>query len=102
MDRQAWIAVTLCVLGLIGWQYYMAQNMPPAAPPQAAVSPAPDLATATPAPTAAPATPAVPLEAAAPAGAEAAPQFEQKIETLRNGDVELRLTNRGGGMFVAM
>jgi YidC/Oxa1 family membrane protein insertase len=98
MDRQAWIAVTLCVLGLIGWQYYMAQNMPPAAPPpQVVASPAPEAAaTATPAPAA---TPAAPLEAAAaPATGEAAPQFEEKIETLRNGDVALRLTNRGGGI----
>jgi YidC/Oxa1 family membrane protein insertase len=96
MDRQAWIAVTLCVLGLIGWQYYMATNMPPPAPPQAAASPAPELATATPAPAA---TAAAPVEAAATTTpVEAAPEFEEKIETLRNGDVELRLTNRGGGI----
>ena len=26
MDRQAWIAVALCVAGLIGWQFYMASS----------------------------------------------------------------------------
>ncbi len=34
--------------------------------------------------------------------AEAAPSFEEKIETLRNDDVELRLTNRGGGIKEAV
>ncbi|MDQ6656077.1 MAG: hypothetical protein M3Y80_09720, partial [Verrucomicrobiota bacterium] len=107
MDRQAWIAVTLCVLGLIGWQFYMTSHAPPrvaTAPPRAAVSPSPSDA-----PQPAPAanvdpTPAVPAAAAAatPAapGAAVTP-FEEKTETLRNGDIELRLTNRGGGISEA-
>ena len=98
MDRQAWIAVTLCVLGLIGWQYYMVSNAPPVAPPAqqlAQSSPAPDAPTATPALVT---PPAAPGDAIANTAVEAAPEFEEKIETLRNGDVELRLTNRGGGI----
>ncbi len=98
MDRQAWIAVTLCVLGLIGWQFYMATHTPPAVPPQAAASRPPELATPTPAPAAA-AAPAAPApDAVASTPVEAAPEFEEKIETLRNADLELRLTNRGGGI----
>jgi len=33
-----------------------------------------------------------------PINAEPTPSFSEKIETLRNADVELRLTNRGGGI----
>ena len=29
MDRQAWIAVTLCVVGFVALQVYNAKNMPP-------------------------------------------------------------------------
>ena len=68
-----------------------------AAPPQVAASPAPELRPPRRATAAAPA--ATPAEAVAATSVEAdAPQFEEKIETLRNGDVELRLTNRGGGI----
>ncbi|CAN5489420.1 membrane protein insertase YidC [soil metagenome] len=102
MDRQAWIAVTLCVLGLIGWQFYMSSHAPP---PR--VAPAP-VATATPeatpssiaAASAAP-VPGAPPPAVAGLEAETLQPFEEKIETLRNGDVELRLTNRGGGISEA-
>ncbi|HEX8281059.1 MAG TPA: membrane protein insertase YidC [Chthoniobacterales bacterium] len=102
MDRQAWIAVTLCVLGIFGWQFYMARQVPP--------PPGPAIAEASPAPGAEPTgtpAPAQPLEAAAsPAPAvvaaapapEATPSFEEKTETLANADVELLLTNRGGAI----
>ncbi|CAN5529382.1 membrane protein insertase YidC [soil metagenome] len=106
MDRQAWIAVTLCVLGLIGWQFYMAQHAPPVLPP-----PAPALVPdAAPSPTAAAAaTPADPAAVAATdpatsdpaAAAELEADFVEKIEPLRNSDVELRLTTRGGGIVEA-
>ena len=26
MDRQAWIAITLCVIGLVAWQVYMVKH----------------------------------------------------------------------------
>src|SRR5439155_10306899 len=37
-----------------------------------------------------------------PKATEAVPSFPEKIETLRNSDVELRLTNRGGGIKEAV
>jgi len=42
------------------------------------------------------------LPEAAPEGAESLPSFAEKIETLRNSDVELRFTNRGGGIAEAV
>src|SRR5437899_4013610 len=39
---------------------------------------------------------------AAPQGAESVPTFAEKVETLRNSDVELRFTNRGGGIAEAI
>jgi YidC/Oxa1 family membrane protein insertase len=44
--------------------------------------------------------PAVPE--ATPKSTEPVPSFAEKIETLRNSDVELRLTNRGGGIKEAV
>lgn len=93
MDRTAWIAVTLCVLGLVGWQIYIARQMPPrpaiaSATPSVAPSATPEL-TATP--------PTPPTAATAPA-ASAAPAFAEKSETLRNSDFEIHLTNRGGAI----
>ncbi|MBA3761932.1 MAG: membrane protein insertase YidC [Chthoniobacterales bacterium] len=114
MDRQAWIAVTLCVLGLIGWQIYMTSHAPRVLPAPAAASASPSANdSGAPSPSASIATAASPLAQgtvsppsapAAPATAEPAnpaPAFEEKLETLRNEDVELRLTNRGGGISEA-
>ena len=99
MDRTAWIVVILCVVGLVGWQIYVAKQMSP--------RPAPiNVASGQPSPTATPkvfepsATPAVPETA--PKAAEPVSSFAEKIETLRNSDVELRLTNRGGGIKEAV
>src|SRR4051812_38430191 len=108
MDRQAWIAVTLCVLGLIGWQVYVTTHPTRLAPaPVAAASPK---ATSVPSPAAssAPVTtpngatpaPAAPDQTGTPAP-ESPPVFEEKLETLANADVELRLTNRGGAISEA-
>ena len=105
MDRTAWIAITLCVLGLIAWEIWIARQPlpPPAVAP--APSPAAPLASGTPfasAP-AAVATPAPQPAAVATAAPGATPaQFEEKTETLRNSDVELHLTNRGGGVSEAI
>jgi len=108
MDRQAWVAIILCVIALAGWQVYVAKHAPP--------MPAPTLASPSPAP--APATPAVPLPTAASSGSTASqppepgvpPQkatptpapFVEKTTTLRNADLELLLTNRGGGIAEAV
>lgn len=99
MDRTAWIVVILCVVGLVGWQVYVAKQMSP--------RPAPiNVASGQPSPAA---TPKVLEPSPTPAVAETTPKtaepvssFAEKIETLRNSDVELRLTNRGGGIKEAV
>ena len=103
MDRQAWFAVTLCVIGFIALQIYNAKRMPPPVP--AAVSPTPaaapenqSAATASEPPAASPAPEAIPT----PSPAASFPPFAEKLEALRNEDVELRLTNRGGGISEAV
>src|SRR5204863_9289889 len=80
------------------WEWWIAKQAPRPRPATAALSPTPTpLAgtSASPVPLA-PSSPA-PAPAGTPA-AEATPAFAEKNETLRNDDVELRLTNRGGGI----
>src|SRR6184192_1341142 len=101
MDRTAWIAIILCVIGLVVWEWWVAKQTPrprPRPPTSAQLSPAPT-------PLAGTSPSAVPLTASSPPSAatgtpapEATPAFAEKIETLRNDDVEFRLTNRGGGI----
>jgi YidC/Oxa1 family membrane protein insertase len=105
MDRQAWIAIALCVLGLIGWQVYTVSHPPPRV--QAIVLPTPTPATvsqtsttASPAPFVSPVPGAVSTPTPAPVAS--VPPFAEKIEPLRNSDVELRLTNRGAGISEAV
>jgi len=97
MDRTAWIVVILCVIGLLTWTWWTSQHQPPRPAPSALPpTPVPSAAaSASAAPLTSPST--VPAPTAAPA-AEAAPAFAEKSETLRNDDLELRLTNRGGGI----
>ncbi len=102
MDRTAWIVVALCVVGLVVWEVYLAKQMAP--------RPAPVTAThGQTSPTATAVDPRAfafssPLASpeAAPQGAESAPTFAEKVEMLRNSDVELRFTNRGGGIAEAV
>jgi YidC/Oxa1 family membrane protein insertase len=100
MDRTAWIAVALSVVGLVLWELYLVKQTPPrrapgtAAPQQ--ISPVPTAAGSVSTPPVV-AAPAIPSKAT-----ETAPSFPEKIETLRNSDVELRLTNRGGGIKEAV
>ncbi|MFL6590082.1 MAG: membrane protein insertase YidC [Chthoniobacterales bacterium] len=102
MDRQAWIAVTLCVLGLLGWYAYTASHMPPPRQgPVPSVSPTPAaVADASATPSASPAPGTVNTATATPAPSAAA--FVEKSEVLANGDLELRLTNRGGAITEAV
>ncbi len=99
MDRQAWIAVTLCILGLIGWQIYTLQHPRPL--------PARVVASPTPAAVAAASATPEPELGATPAPNESRPKptpaaFAEKTATLRNDDLELLLTNRGGGIAEAV
>src|SRR5215212_614816 len=104
MDRQAWIAISLCVLGLIGWYAYSATHLPPPAP--VAPRSTPGLTTdSSPSVTAAPSASAAPVTSSAspsPAPTESLPTFAEKSETLVNSDVELHLTNRGGAIAEAV
>ena len=95
MDRTAWIVVTLCVVGLIAWYIYAGKQMPPARPSTATASPTPPPV----AEASASARPYLsPSPVPTPTPVQPGPTFPEKIETLRNADVELRLTNRGGGI----
>jgi YidC/Oxa1 family membrane protein insertase len=103
MDRQAWIAVTLCVIGFAALQIYNAKHIPPPVP--AAISPTPAVvpenqstATASQPPSVSPAPGTIPT----PSPVASIPPFAEKSETLRNDDVELRLTNRGAGIREAV
>ena len=93
MDRKAWIAVTLSVIGLLASLYYNSTHQPPPAPPAA-----PPPAAVTPAITAAPA-------AEAPANAPAAPataSLPEQTEEIANGSMTLRFTSHGGGIAQAV
>src|SRR6266567_4297048 len=100
MDRTAWIVVALCAIGLVVWEVYLAKQM--------AHRPAP--AGATPTQVSPSATPTIlgpspsttPVVEVTPGAHEPAPSFAEKIETLRNSDLELHLTNRGGGIKEAV
>src|SRR5438128_5698212 len=99
MDRTAWIVVALCVVGLVLWEIYLAKQMTPR-PAPVSVAPGQTSATATPV-ILAPSPSPTPVAEAAPSSAPT-PTFAEKIEALRNSDVELRLTNRGGGIKEAV
>src|ERR1051325_3507056 len=91
MDRTARIAVAVCVIGLVLWEVYVAKQMQPRPAPIVQSSPTPTVS-----PQAAPSVTASP--SVSPAPAETVAEFAEKIETLRNSDIELELTNRGGGI----
>ena len=109
MDRQAWIAVTLCVIGLVAWQWYFTVKYPvhPATAAVSSASPASDPALAeTSSAPGAPGTGQVTGSqttkegpAPAPASVETAPE---KIETVLTPQIELRFTNLGGGIADAI
>jgi YidC/Oxa1 family membrane protein insertase len=101
MDRTAWIVVGLCLIALVGWEWWIAKQTPP--------RPTPVSSTATPVPTVAQpevnpapaATIALATPSATPSPAATIPPAEVKIERLVNADVELDLTNAGGGIAKA-
>ncbi|MEO6873087.1 MAG: membrane protein insertase YidC [Chthoniobacterales bacterium] len=107
MDRQAWIAIVLSVLGLIGWQVYTLQHPTPRLPAHALASPSPG-ATATASSTAGSTTPLAEATATPPPNEPAATPaptpfaFAEKTATLRSADLQLLLTNRGGGIAEAV
>ncbi|MEO8439906.1 MAG: membrane protein insertase YidC [Spartobacteria bacterium] len=109
MDRQAWIAIALCIAGLIGWQVYMVKH-PTVPPAKVVAAPSPSVsASASPGPGAASGSTesritgaGAPADAATPAPTATPAAFVEKTTTLRNADLELLLTNRGGGIAEAI
>src|SRR5207244_13428201 len=91
MDRTAWIVVALCVVGLVLWEIYLAKQMA-SRPTPVGAAPGQTSATATPAILASSPSP-TPVADAAPSS-EPTPSFAEKIKTLPQSDVELRLTTR--------
>ncbi len=91
MDRKAWIAVTLSVLGLLGWYYYFGILNPP--------KPAPRPATAQASPTATPVSEAsVPAATPDVAAATPAPVIAAQTETLSALNSSYVFTNDIGGI----
>ena len=105
MDRQAWIAIILVVIGLAAWQVYVAKHIPPPAPvaPLPSVSPSVGR-TASAAPTAVPGTTESPSPSSVlPEKTTPTPApFVEQTTMLRNADLELLLTTRGGGIREAI
>ncbi len=113
MDRQAWIAVTLCILGLIAWQVYSVKHPAPL-PPKVLASPTPrtvagqaSASPGSPVPASAAASPGSTESRSAGIGSSNAPTptptpFVEKTATLSNGDLQLLLTNRGAGIAEAI
>jgi YidC/Oxa1 family membrane protein insertase len=101
MDRTAWVAVILCVIALVLWEWWTVGHAPPR-PLAITASPAPvsSVSPVTPSATTAPLASA--LAASTPTPAATIPSFALKTETLSNGDVELHFTNRGGGISEAI
>lgn len=101
MDRQAWIAISLCVLAFFGYEVYVTRYAPRTPVPVTVASPTPGIAatpSAAPSPTGSPAALAGSPAASPAPSASPVEAFAEKTEPLRNDDVELRLTNKGGGI----
>ena len=101
MDRTAWFVISLCVVGLVAWEWWIAKQAPRRPAPAVATSATPAASPLT-SPSAAPSVSAAPIASATPAATATPAAFAEKTETLRNNDVELRLTNRGGGIAEAV
>jgi YidC/Oxa1 family membrane protein insertase len=101
MDRTAWVAIILCVIGLVVWEGWIVRQS--ALKPATATAPSVPVS---PTPAVAASAAATPLASAAPlvtpSPAPTTPAFSQKTETVRNFDVELHITNRGGGISEAV
>src|SRR4029453_13158932 len=97
MDRTAWIVVSLCVIGLAFWTWYTGKQLPPRPAPTTLSATATPLPAVSASPIPSSASSPVPAVRATPS-ASPTPSFERQVQVLRNDDVELTVTNRGGGI----
>lgn len=102
MDRTAWIAVILCVVGLFAWQIWTSRQAVPRPATATTPSPAGPGIGVTPAASVAATVAAQPAVASTAAPGATPVAFAERTETLRNSDVELHFTNRGGGIAQAI
>ncbi len=91
MDKKAWIAITLCILGMIGWNYYLSTL------PQPAPKPTPYRQQQQPA-TVEPARQQVVAAATSAAPAKPVESVAEQLETLTLPQMIVRFTNLGGGI----
>jgi YidC/Oxa1 family membrane protein insertase len=106
MDRTAWIVVAFCIFGLVLWEVYSFKQVQPrpvpSSTPAATGSPA-VTALESPGPSASPS--GVGPSPSPPASVQPSPSvapFAEVTDTIRNSDLELHLTNRGGGIAKAV
>ena len=116
MDKQAWIAVTLCLVGLVAWQIYFSSKYPPV---PVAPKTAPATAGATPGAGATPATAKEEMptivsgkpdfvdnrkEVALPAApaTPTTPAAPEQTEVITTPQIELHFTSLGGGIAAAI
>lgn len=93
MDRKAWIAIILSIIGLVAWQWAITVYYPPVPVDPAAAA---TVATASPAPTAE-ATPAASAPEP-PVLASSAPVISAQTESLQTENAEYVFTNDRGGI----
>lgn len=99
MDRQAWIVVILCFIGLFVWQFYYASRY--IAPPTESEEVIEEVVDADAPPTSEPAPPVEP-PADAPELEPTEPEIEEQTAVLSNEVVEFIFTNRGAGIREAV
>jgi len=90
LDRTSWIGILVCILGLVGWQWYMNKYHPPRP-----VTPPALTADASPTPPPAPAAP-TPAPTASPAYIP--PQLSARTETVGTPSAEYVFSNDSGGI----
>lgn len=95
MDKKAWIAVTLCILGMLGWNYYLSTLPQPSKPTPA---PAANRALPQQPATVEPARQQVVAAATSAAPTKPVEPVAEKIETLTLPQMIVRFTNLGGGI----
>ena len=102
MDRKAWIAITLSIVGLVAWQWYVAKYITPAQQAAAAAAAAASPAGKAPEATAAGNTPA-PAPSAVPGAATPSATPPQQVmtaraESLSAKEAEFVFNNDSGGI----